>query len=107
MGVNKRLMVYNEEGVRGRGKEVVLCNPVVVETSAEEDYFEEGCLSFPGIYADVKVRWPRLACPACFGRPRTVRHKYTLIRGRLTPHLRRMHTHLAEGLPAVWLRCLC
>ena len=49
-------MVYNEEGVRGRGKEVVLCNPVVVETSAEEDFFEEGCLSFPGIYADVKVR---------------------------------------------------
>ena len=72
VGVNKRLMVYNEEGVRGRGKEVVLCNPVVVETSAEEDYFEEGCLSFPGIYADVKVRG--LASPALstyLGRPRT------------------------------------
>lgn len=58
VGINKRLMVYNAEGVRGRGEEVVLCNPVLVEASQEEDYFEEGCLSFPGIYADVKARAP-------------------------------------------------
>ena len=56
VGVNKRLMVYNPEGVRGRGVETVLCNPRVVEASAVEDWFEEGCLSFPNIYADVKVR---------------------------------------------------
>ena len=56
VGVNKRLMVYNPEGVRGRGVETVLCNPVVVESSAVEDLFEEGCLSFPRIYADVKAR---------------------------------------------------
>ena len=55
MGVNKRLMVYNAEGVRGRGVETVLCNPRIVESSAVEDLFEEGCLSFPRIYADVKV----------------------------------------------------
>ena len=65
VGINKRLMVYNAEGVRGLGKEVVLCNPVVVEASQEEDYFEEGCLSFPGIYANVKARLPRrLTCAA-------------------------------------------
>ena len=79
VGVNKRLMVYNEEGVRGRGKELVLCNPVVVEMSKEEDYFEEGCLSFPGIYADVKARALsalRCAHPA----RRRFNNKYTLIR---------------------------
>ena len=74
VGVNKRLMVYNAEGIRGRGKEVVLCNPVLVEASEEEDYFEEGCLSFPGIYADVKARASRLA-RAAPPRPRTVQQQ--------------------------------
>ena len=56
VGVNQRLMVYNPEGVPGRGVEVVLCNPVLEESSEKEDLFEEGCLSFPEIYADVRVR---------------------------------------------------
>ena len=56
MGVNLRLMVYNAAGRPDAGEEVVLCNPVLEEVSQKEDYFEEGCLSFPEIYADVKVR---------------------------------------------------
>ena len=48
-------MVYNAEGRPDAGEEVVLCNPVLEEVSQKEDYFEEGCLSFPEIYADVKV----------------------------------------------------
>jgi peptide deformylase len=56
VGVNKRLMVYNPEGVPGRGVETVLCNPRIVESSSVQDLFEEGCLSFPRIYADVLVR---------------------------------------------------
>ena len=63
VGINRRLMVYNPEGAPGEGEETVLCNPVLVESSAEEDLFEEGCLSFPEIYADVKVRAPLLAPP--------------------------------------------
>eukprot|EP00218_Dolichomastix_sp_CCMP3274_P016863 CAMPEP_0170134450 /NCGR_PEP_ID=MMETSP0033_2-20121228/1907_1 /TAXON_ID=195969 /ORGANISM="Dolichomastix tenuilepis, Strain CCMP3274" /LENGTH=221 /DNA_ID=CAMNT_0010370003 /DNA_START=183 /DNA_END=848 /DNA_ORIENTATION=- len=54
VGVNLQLMVYNEEGRPNAGEEVVLCNPRIVQTSKELDYFEEGCLSFPKIYADVK-----------------------------------------------------
>jgi peptide deformylase len=73
VGVNKRLMVYNPEGVKGLGEETVLCNPRVVEASAVEDWFEEGCLSFPRIYADVQVRrrcGGSRAAPACRVRPR-------------------------------------
>jgi peptide deformylase len=56
VGVNYRMMVYNEAGEPGRGKEVVLCNPKIVKYSKETDMFEEGCLSFPKMYADVEVR---------------------------------------------------
>ena len=56
VGVNVRLMVYNAEGRPDAGEEVVLCNPVLEEVSQKEDLFEEGCLSFPELYADVKVR---------------------------------------------------
>lgn len=56
VGVNYRMMVYNEAGEPGRGKEVVLVNPKIVKFSKTKDLFEEGCLSFPKIYADVEVR---------------------------------------------------
>lgn len=38
------------------GKEVVLVNPTITKYSKAKDMFEEGCLSFPKIYADVEVR---------------------------------------------------
>ncbi len=69
-------MVYNPEGVRGQGVEVVLCNPVLEEVSQKEDFFEEGCLSFPEIYADVKARRGTRVRT----RPKMTQHKYTLIR---------------------------
>jgi hypothetical protein len=50
-------MVWNEAGEKGKGQEVVLANPRVLSSSGALTLFEEGCLSFPGIYADVKVRW--------------------------------------------------
>ncbi|CEF97368.1 Peptide deformylase [Ostreococcus tauri] len=54
VGVNYRMMVYNEAGEPGKGREVVLCNPKIVKYSKEKDFFEEGCLSFPKMYADVE-----------------------------------------------------
>ena len=56
VGVNYRLMVYNEAGAPGEGKEVVLVNPKISKFSKQKDFFEEGCLSFPKIYAEVEVR---------------------------------------------------
>jgi len=56
VGVNCRMMVYNEAGVAGEGKEVTLVNPKITKFAKQKDLFEEGCLSFPTIYAEVEVR---------------------------------------------------
>jgi len=56
VGVNVQLMVFNPAGVKGEGKEIVLVNPVVYKSAKRLLVFEEGCLSFPGIYGNVLVR---------------------------------------------------
>ena len=53
VGVNLRLMVFNESGVKGQGQEIVLVNPKIISTNDKKDEFEEGCLSFPEIYANI------------------------------------------------------
>ncbi|KAH6821183.1 peptide deformylase 1B [Perilla frutescens var. hirtella] len=54
VGVNIQLMVFNPVGERGQGEEIVLVNPRINRFSRKIVTFNEGCLSFPGIYADVK-----------------------------------------------------
>ncbi|KAK7273530.1 hypothetical protein RIF29_14585 [Crotalaria pallida] len=54
VGINIQLMVFNPVGERGEGEEIVLVNPRVSKYSKKLSLFNEGCLSFPGIYADVK-----------------------------------------------------
>eukprot|EP00899_Mesostigma_viride_P004835 jgi/Mesvir1/14352/Mv09759-RA.1 len=54
VGVNVKLMVYNPEGERGKGQEIVLVNPRITNKSKKMEVGEEGCLSFPGLYADVE-----------------------------------------------------
>ncbi|CAN1182893.1 Peptide deformylase 1B, chloroplastic/mitochondrial [Linum perenne] len=53
IGINVQLMVFNPAGEPGEGEEIVLVNPRVSRYSKKRVLFEEGCLSFPGIYADV------------------------------------------------------
>lgn len=48
-------MVFNPVGEPGEGEEVVLVNPKVSRYSRKIVPYEEGCLSFPGINADVEV----------------------------------------------------
>ncbi|XP_020597868.1 peptide deformylase 1B, chloroplastic-like isoform X1 [Phalaenopsis equestris] len=55
VGMNIQLMVFNPVGERGEGEEIVLVNPVVQKSSKNTFSYNEGCLSFPGIYADVVV----------------------------------------------------
>jgi hypothetical protein len=55
VGVNVRLMVFNETAERGSPEETVLVNPVIIEKGRATDVDVEGCLSFPKIYADVEV----------------------------------------------------
>jgi peptide deformylase len=52
IGVNRRLLVIDTSGGEDREKQVVLLNPVVLEQSGEQKG-QEGCLSFPGLFAPV------------------------------------------------------
>jgi peptide deformylase len=55
VGVNRRLMVFNAEGDPEKPEfETILCNPRVVRKAKSKVSAEEGCLSFPGIYAQVE-----------------------------------------------------
>lgn len=54
VGLNLRMMVYNPEGDPEQPEgETVLCNPRVIRRAKEKEADEEGCLSFPGLYAPV------------------------------------------------------
>ncbi|KAK5793160.1 peptide deformylase 1B, chloroplastic/mitochondrial isoform X1 [Gossypium arboreum] len=54
VGINVQLMVFDPVGERGEGQEIVLVNPRVAKYSKKMVLFNEGCLSFPRIYADVQ-----------------------------------------------------
>ena len=54
VGLELDLLVLNETGERGDGSgEMVLVNPEIV-TKKGHEFGEEGCLSFPGLYAEVQ-----------------------------------------------------
>jgi peptide deformylase len=50
VGVSSRVFVTDVEGDRKR----VFVNPEIIMTSTEQVEYEEGCLSFPGLYFMVK-----------------------------------------------------
>src|SRR5580765_3166049 len=52
IGVNKRLLVIDLSGGEDRSKQVTIINHVVLEQSGEQKG-REGCLSVPGLFADV------------------------------------------------------
>jgi peptide deformylase len=52
VGLKKRILVLNASGEAK--DELVLVNPVILERFGPSTVFEEGCLSFPGIYAEVE-----------------------------------------------------
>lgn len=56
VGIEQKLLVLNPTGDRAdRTGELVLCNPRLTRKKGRE-FGEEGCLSFPGIHAEVE-RW--------------------------------------------------
>jgi len=59
VGINKRLMVYNDTGDPKKWmSETVMVNPKIVEFSSATDIEEEGCLSFPDMSGDVqRSKW--------------------------------------------------
>jgi peptide deformylase len=50
VGVNKRIFIVHIEDDEPR----VFINPSIINTSEDEVMYEEGCLSIPGVWADVK-----------------------------------------------------
>jgi peptide deformylase len=66
VGVSLRLMVVGDE--EGRGVQA-LVNPVITESGGTVTA-EEGCLSLPGIFADVtRAQWVKLDAQDLDGRP--------------------------------------
>ncbi len=59
VGIEQKLLVLNPSGDPGeRSGERVLCNPRITKKKGRE-FDEEGCLSFPGIHAEVE-RWVKI-----------------------------------------------
>jgi peptide deformylase len=52
VGLRSRILVANPGGEAAA--ELVLVNPTLLERSGTPTVYEEGCLSFPGIYAEVE-----------------------------------------------------
>lgn len=51
-GISKRIFVMDTTSVHSTGVQHHFVNPVIVESSGNTVY-QEGCLSFPGVYAEV------------------------------------------------------
>jgi len=62
VGINKRLMVYNDTGDPKKWmKENIFVNPKIVEYSDAKDIETEGCLSFPDMNGDVqRSKWIKI-----------------------------------------------
>jgi peptide deformylase len=55
VGLNQRILVLNPSGERdNKGEELALVNVNILDRSGAPTSYEEGCLSFPEIYAEVK-----------------------------------------------------
>jgi peptide deformylase len=51
VGLRQRILVLNATGKEE--DDVVLVNPTIVARAGDRAVFDEGCLSFPGIYAEI------------------------------------------------------
>ncbi|KAG6390067.1 hypothetical protein SASPL_151546 [Salvia splendens] len=104
VGINVQLMVFNPAGERGEGEEIVLVNPQIKRFSKKIVPFEEGCLSFPKIYADVMLL--NIPTLAAFQRPDSLKVDAQDIKGarfqiNLTGLLARVFQHEYDHLQGV------
>jgi peptide deformylase len=59
VGILKRILVMDvkyskENGIITEGEKIFMVNPEIVEKSKEQSTYNEGCLSFPTIQAEIK-----------------------------------------------------
>lgn len=86
VGINKRLMVYNESGDRQKWlDEVVMVNPRIVEFSEATDVETEGCLSFPDMNGEVeRSKWIKVEALNLKGKK--TKRKFTGWEARIFQH---------------------
>ena len=86
VGVNKRLMVFNESGDRKRWlDEVIMINPRIVEKSDATEIGLEGCLSFPDMDGNVE-RSKTIKVEALNTRGKKMTKKFTGWTARIFQH---------------------
>lgn len=118
VGLRQRILVLNP--TNETQDERVLVNPRIVERSGPATVFEEGCLSFPGIYADVeRPESCRVQAFRMDGTPfeetlggfpgRILQHEYDHLEGvllvdRMSPADRLRHKAALEELVAKYKR---
>jgi len=114
VGLKKRILVLNSTGEKA--DELVLVNPRILERFGPATLFEEGCLSFPGLYAEVErlencrvqaFRVDGTRLDESFGgfTSRVIQHEYDHLEGvllvdRMSPADRLRHKAALEDLVA-------
>ncbi len=112
VGLKKRILIVNHSG--DARDNLVLVNPELISRSGPQVYFDEGCLSFPGIYAE--IRRPERVRVKAFdaqGQPfeaeydglisRIIQHEYDHLEGillvdRMTPADKHKHRAALDQL---------
>lgn len=86
VGVNKRLMVYNQSGDPKRWlDEVIMVNPTIVESSEARCVETEGCLSFPKMDGEVeRPKWVKVEAINLKGKK--IKRKFTDWEARIFQH---------------------
>ncbi|GKY95130.1 hypothetical protein MPSEU_000476900 [Mayamaea pseudoterrestris] len=86
VGVNKKLMVFNESGDRKKWlDEVIMINPRIVEFSEATEVGTEGCLSFPDMDGEVQ-RAKSIKVEALNTRGKKITKKFTGWTARIFQH---------------------
>jgi len=83
VGLKKRILVLNATG--DKKDDLALVNPTIVARSGPETLFDEGCLSFPGIYAEVR-RPDRCTVKAFDPAGREIEREYSGFESRIIQH---------------------
>lgn len=83
VGLKLRLLVANPTG--DRQDDLVLVNPTITARSGPDTTYDEGCLSFPGIYAEIK-RPDRCTVRACDVQGREFEREFSGFLARIVQH---------------------
>jgi peptide deformylase len=79
VGVHKQVIVIDCEPDKPEAVPLVLINPTIKSTSGEVSPFQEGCLSIPGVYLEVKrPEVVEVSYRDEYGRPQTLKAKELL-----------------------------